>query len=1044
MVKPDISRDYYQDLEVKPGADTNEIKKQFKKLALKYHPDRNPGHESEFISKFQAINVAHEVLSDPTLRAKYDADRQKAGYRGYASMPPRTGVPPRNPYTPAYYPAPPPPPPPPPPAQARTPYNTTTTSTGAKRFSKYADAFQKGKQAGGAQETPSSRTERYEAWGKMKPGSGPFVNPGYRTPPKPTAGGGTNPSYATPKRVNTPNQTGHDPGRNSYSDHRAGFSRSRDEENLPFGRRHEEMFGPAPRLRRKGFAPDAPGGDEPPARDSSAYFVHRSNTRPQASRTQNVPDAPPRPSPTERKPDPTSFFKPSAEESYGEHERVSTPYATGGGERTYFSSATLGRSVSTREGIQLQRASSHVHPMENLERSPPSHRRHRSVSASRRRRQSVSDESEKVANSPLDSPAKPDFSPINKTSRPVRERSSVNKTSNDTHAKAEQGKSRFAPRVESDSSGNEHDHRQQRSSGARVRGVAPGGRRKSRATVEPTEPSHDRENHASSYSMPQNRQVQDPNPLDTFTRKMTSSLNDRNIQDQRPASASGVKERTPPKYFYSFHNHSKASRFVENLSAGPNFHIPDVLNELNLSQLDRENGDADRKINTSFSFQTQDDMFARTPTVGADFRSKSTENINNRFSPGEWNGKFESNIFSGPPAPNRKDRRQRSPRRAQVPQGRSPNRPPAPPRAPMPPTQPGSFMGTAAPTSSPKDPPPALAMKFLQEDWVGAIKQNDFHQPPPLGSKRSNPRMKSGKPTGAPSRVSKATSLGGTFGSDEETSTYDRSGSKSAESSSSRSSGFGSAMEIDQSVPAQEKERSHDMPPRPVYVPNLEEERVPPTNVGARHSRRPSATMPPPPPKLTSQQSAVPPAPSRQTPPRAATSLGHSTRTAQPIADLTDLKNVEPFTFQSNGLSGMDSISSSLPFESRASSTTSLPPRNLTLPDPPRAPTAPPTSRNIETWKEYSTSMEAYVRGWRQFQRQMLVHFNAREAQTDGLTLGWLQSAGEPSKGGFATYMRGLEEDDRVRMHWTVACDKHHEAMLAFKQCRDAFLCRPG
>ncbi|KAH0556919.1 hypothetical protein GP486_005295, partial [Trichoglossum hirsutum] len=82
MVKPDSSRDYYQDLEVKPGADTNEIKKQFKKLALKYHPDRNPGHETEFISKFQAINVAHEVLSDPALRAKYDADRQKAGYRG--------------------------------------------------------------------------------------------------------------------------------------------------------------------------------------------------------------------------------------------------------------------------------------------------------------------------------------------------------------------------------------------------------------------------------------------------------------------------------------------------------------------------------------------------------------------------------------------------------------------------------------------------------------------------------------------------------------------------------------------------------------------------------------------------------------------------------------------------------------------------------------------------------------------------------------------------------------------------------------------------
>ena len=32
MVKPDISRDYYEDLELKPGADTNEVKKQFKKL----------------------------------------------------------------------------------------------------------------------------------------------------------------------------------------------------------------------------------------------------------------------------------------------------------------------------------------------------------------------------------------------------------------------------------------------------------------------------------------------------------------------------------------------------------------------------------------------------------------------------------------------------------------------------------------------------------------------------------------------------------------------------------------------------------------------------------------------------------------------------------------------------------------------------------------------------------------------------------------------------------------------------------------------------
>ncbi|KAH0548189.1 hypothetical protein GP486_008092, partial [Trichoglossum hirsutum] len=730
----------------------------------------------------------------------------------------------------------------------------------------------------------------------MKPGSGPFGNPGYRTPPKTAAGGGTNPSYTTPNRVNTPNQAGHDSSRNSYSDHRPGFSRNRDEENQY---RYEETFGSSSRPRRKGFAPDAPGGDEPPAPDNSAYFAYRSNARSQASRPQNVPDISPRPSPTARKPDPASFFKSSAEEIYGENERVSTPYATGGGERTYLSSATVGRSTSAREGIQLQRASSHVHPMENLERPPTSHRRHRSVSASRRRRQSVSDESEKVANSPLDSPAKPDFTPLNKTSRPTRERPGVNKTTTDTYAKAEQGKSRFAPLVEPDSSEGEHDRRQSRGSGGRVRGAAYGSRRKSRATVEPTEPSHDKENHAPSNSIPQSQQAKDsnPTPLDTFTHRMASSLNDRNVQDQRPASASGVKERTPLKYFYSFHNYPKGSRLVENLSAEPNFCVPDILSELNLSQLDRENGDADRKRNASFSFQTQDDMYAHTPTVGADFRSKSTENINTRFSAGEWYGKFETNIFGPPPPPppTRKDRRQRSPKRTHVPQARSPNRPPAPPRAPMPPTQPGGFTGTAAPTGSLKDPPPALGTKFVQEDWDGAIKQNDFRQPPPLGSKRSNPRMKNGKPTGAPSRVSKATSLGATVGSDEETSTYDRSGSKSAESSSSRSSGFGSAMEIDSPAPAQEKERSQAMPPRPAYVSNPEEERVPPTNVGVKHNRRPSATMPPPPPpKLAGQHQATPSAPvplPRQTPPRAATSQGHSARTSPLTVDLTDLKN---------------------------------------------------------------------------------------------------------------------------------------------------------
>ncbi|ORY03865.1 DnaJ domain-containing protein, partial [Clohesyomyces aquaticus] len=72
MVKPDASRNYYSDLEISANADDNEIRKAFRQLALKYHPDRNPGRESEFVTKFQQIQAAHEVLSDPQLRLKYD------------------------------------------------------------------------------------------------------------------------------------------------------------------------------------------------------------------------------------------------------------------------------------------------------------------------------------------------------------------------------------------------------------------------------------------------------------------------------------------------------------------------------------------------------------------------------------------------------------------------------------------------------------------------------------------------------------------------------------------------------------------------------------------------------------------------------------------------------------------------------------------------------------------------------------------------------------------------------------------------------------
>jgi curved DNA-binding protein len=64
-------KDYYKILGVSKSATEKEIKSAYRKLAQKYHPDRNPGNQKAE-DKFKEINEAHEVLGDPQKRAKYD------------------------------------------------------------------------------------------------------------------------------------------------------------------------------------------------------------------------------------------------------------------------------------------------------------------------------------------------------------------------------------------------------------------------------------------------------------------------------------------------------------------------------------------------------------------------------------------------------------------------------------------------------------------------------------------------------------------------------------------------------------------------------------------------------------------------------------------------------------------------------------------------------------------------------------------------------------------------------------------------------------
>ncbi|KAG6471180.1 hypothetical protein ZIOFF_072281 [Zingiber officinale] len=64
--------DYYKVLGVDKGAKDDDLKKAYRKLAMKWHPDKNPNNKSEAEAKFKQISEAYEVLSDPQKRAIYD------------------------------------------------------------------------------------------------------------------------------------------------------------------------------------------------------------------------------------------------------------------------------------------------------------------------------------------------------------------------------------------------------------------------------------------------------------------------------------------------------------------------------------------------------------------------------------------------------------------------------------------------------------------------------------------------------------------------------------------------------------------------------------------------------------------------------------------------------------------------------------------------------------------------------------------------------------------------------------------------------------
>ena len=250
-------------------------------------------------------------------------------------------------------------------------------TTGAGRYARYTRKDQTPwPGTDDAQPSPNPPPNAYKTWEQMKSSSSTRER---AVPPRPR-----------PSAFQASRNTSNDIPRNNQKDVPKSTQKSRWEwPDPPSGVPPGMSRSNTTRVPKKsGFAPATPGGDEPMARNTSAYFSAPRSGRPQAPRAETqYPPPPPGPPPMAKHPEPPtldpfkSFRSPqTADDPFAHSDRLSTPYASMSGERTYFSSEGLNRSPSNRSntgsGGLSGRFPSHV----NSPLSPRMHGRHRSAS----------------------------------------------------------------------------------------------------------------------------------------------------------------------------------------------------------------------------------------------------------------------------------------------------------------------------------------------------------------------------------------------------------------------------------------------------------------------------------------------------------------------------------------------------------------------------------------------------------------------------------------------------------------------------------------
>lgn len=836
-----------------------------------------------------------------------------------------------------------------------------------------------------------------------------------------------------------------------------------------------------------GFDPAA-GADEPQARGTSAYF-----TRPHAGRMQSdIPAAHSdfqNTAPTPPKPDPLAQFRSRSGEEVPFAEgspRIRTPYTSLGGEKTYFSNEALRRSASTRDHSRRPQSSEHAAAPNGSPRSNTA--RHRSASPNSRKAHQESPRQEAEAGWQA-----PRFGTNSAQSRPRRDSKAkfqmhVSSDESDEesenepvphHSKRTERSS--APEPQNMSSNSPYSH-------YRTDFPPPSGDSTNRLKAEPS-PSWARSNGTYSRKGQFSSQVPGGTRVDGDAKgpsmnglgqKSNSTMYEQSFptsESELPSTITatqwaqrwpfgGVKDDegaqrppywaypssvAPPKVpkFAPLPHKRSASRQAGPSSAKafpffPSFeawqsrpdghemmdeHVGHSQEAARSSTTMRSSSKQQEPANvtsaSSFSFQNH--SFVPQPP---DSRSKSTESINTKFSPGEWNGKFESTSsdYFVPPASRKGSRSRSSPVH-----GPTPVRPPSvsqqspvngtqahpfgtpsgtsqlPPPPPLPPS-----LRTKEPTFA---PPPPEQVRFSPDAWAQTIRDPSLFFPPPKppspvrpGSVSARrPKTPRGRAHTTGSKLPTAPKPASVSEMDDESDVPNRAPG-TVESLDEEAVEDDYAMDIDATPPQPNSSRAHE----PRLVP------VQPTRPEWRDQQPSTSTQHPVPPP--------PPPPQRQ-----------------PDLALNELKNVAPFAPSHEGLNGLKTdLASTLPFESRPSPAHPAKPQApqpLQLPRPPKAPQPPAATERLAqaAWSAYRTHMRAYMAEWNRFNARMLAHFSARQALAERMVegAGWMEAAGETTGGeGVGSYLRGLREDERVRMHWTVSCERHQDAVEGLEAVR--------